>query len=135
MPAFLGLLKTGLRVTHGELVRTTKGGGVVMSLPLDSIRAVEFRSRFDPNVLGLIAAGVGFGALGYFVREIVLLASPLFLLAILSAVIVPFGLVSHRIIIRTGQAVIDISCADSADEGIGFVATLQSMIGGEGLVP
>ena len=53
----LTLPKTGLRITNGELQRTSKIGAITMRLPLETIESAAFHTGFDPACLVITLVG------------------------------------------------------------------------------
>lgn len=127
--ADLELLKTGLRVQQGELLRLNKNGGIAMRLPLAAIESVEFLTRFDPFCLVFIGVGLGLGAVGYRISESNLLTSFLYAGGIMLVGFGSLGMVMRVIEVQSPTGVVRIQCNDLIDEGEGFVCSLQQLIG------
>jgi len=129
---YLELSRTNLVVVDGELQRLNKHGGLVLRLPLSTVEAVEMRNYFDPFSLIFLGLGAGLAWIGYAVSENNILTIVLYVAALLLAGLAVFGCIGQHIIVQATTGVLKIHVADSAEEGAGFVASLNQILRSEG---
>lgn len=124
----LELPKTRLLVFNGELQRLNQRDTVVLRLPLDSLRSIEYRRSFEPGMCIFLLVGVGLAAIGYFVSQNNIVTAALYAAAIILAGFSLLGTFGVKIIIVTDEGSNTIVCNDLNDEAEGFVRSVQHLL-------